>query len=155
MIWLRLSNIWEDYTIVIYSLYQVKHPWLILDQRKNTRGHNLKLSKARSKLELRRNCCSNCFSGRVVNCCRNSLPAEVISADTKSFINRLNKHWRKKSLHHWTMGQWPKRCVGGVVLLAQTILCFCIKHATFKYLWYINQISAHRPVLSLTRPNQA
>ena len=74
------------------GFYQVDLPWLRLDASNHTRGHSLKLSKKRSRLELRK----HCFSNRVVNKW-NSLPEEVVSSDTLNmFKNRLDKHWSGK-----------------------------------------------------------
>ena len=54
-----------------------------------TRGHQWKLQKPRARSLVRR----NAFSSRVVNDW-NSLPAEVVSADSvNEFKSRLDRHW--------------------------------------------------------------
>ena len=60
-----------------------------LNTNSRTRGHNLKLYKKRSRLNISK----YFFSNRVVSCW-NSLPDYVISADTiNSFKNRLDNFW--------------------------------------------------------------
>ena len=54
-----------------------------------TRGHNKKITKKRSRLNLRK----NFFSNRIVNTW-NKLPEEVVNAQSiNAFKNRLNKYW--------------------------------------------------------------
>ena len=61
-----------------------------LVQDRRTRGHQYKIVKSRSRLDLRK----HFFSQRVVNIC-NSLPSIVVEADSvNSFKNRLDKHWQ-------------------------------------------------------------
>ena len=62
--------------------------WFKLAVNSRTRGHNYKLVKSRSKLDIRK----NFFSQRVVNEW-NSLPGEVVQAESvNSFKNRYDKY---------------------------------------------------------------
>ena len=68
-------------------------PILHLDTRTHettTRGHQLKLEKGRSRLDVRK----QFFKQRVVNL-RNALPVNLVSAPTvNSFKNRFDKLWK-------------------------------------------------------------
>ena len=73
----------------LHGKYKVQSPTLELNKDTKTRGHSLKLAKARPRLNLR----GNYFSNRVVNLW-NSLPGEVVTAPSvDAFKARLDKHW--------------------------------------------------------------
>ena len=73
----------------LHGKYKVQSPTLELKKDTITRGHSLKLAKARPRLNLR----GNYFSNRVVNLW-NSLPGEVVTAPSvDAFKARLDKHW--------------------------------------------------------------
>ena len=69
--------------------YNVQSPALELNRDAITRGNSMKLTKTRSRLNIR----GNYFSKRVVNLW-NSLPEEVITAPSvDAFKGRLDRHW--------------------------------------------------------------
>jgi len=68
----------------------------ISDNHYELRGHNLKLNKERSRLEIRR----NFFSQRVINSW-NSLPSEVVNASSiNGFKNNYDRHRNEMDNRH-------------------------------------------------------
>ena len=62
-----------------------------INNRENTRGHKLKLSKPRSNTTL----ILHSFSQRIINTW-NNLPEQVIETDNINiFKDRLNTHWKE------------------------------------------------------------
>ena len=60
-----------------------------------TRGHDLKIAKKRSSLDVRK----NFFTNRVVDLW-NSLPNNIISAkNVKTFENRLDRYWENHPMY--------------------------------------------------------
>ena len=91
----RRGDLIETYKIITgkekLSPSQFFHPSTV---RYNTRGHSLKLTKQRSRLDLR----WYFFSQRVINDW-NSLPQHVVDVPTVStFKRRLDKHWQDMSI---------------------------------------------------------
>ena len=76
---------------IVHGYYDPKYvPYLQPSCYHNTRGHNKKLFKLNSHLELRR----HCFTVRVVSKW-NSLPSDVVNAPS-----RLDKHWSSREFRY-------------------------------------------------------
>ena len=72
------------------GVYDTQHDLFYLAQRRSS-GHNMKLDKRYSRLDVMK----HFFSNRVVDLW-NSLPECVISATSvNSFKNRLDKYWSR------------------------------------------------------------
>ena len=96
---------WRGDMIETYKILTKKYDELVSDflplhkdivKDSKTRGHNMKLYKRKSKLDIQR----YSFSYRIVNTW-NNLPQKVVSApSTVAFENRLNTHWSNLKLKY-------------------------------------------------------
>ena len=76
-----------------HQLYDVDTTEMLpMSTQSVTRGHNLKLVKNRSRLNIR----ANFFSQKVVNLWNNLTNDTVNSYSINTFKNRLDKEWKDK-----------------------------------------------------------
>ena len=101
----------------------ISAPILHLDTRTHgttTRGHQLKLEKGRSRLDVRK----HFFTQRVVNLW-NALPVNLVSAPTvNAFKNRLDKN----SLLIF-LGNWLPKQITEIVKLGGSVFCISARSA--------------------------
>ena len=92
------GDIMETYKIVS-GMYDIAvTPYLQPCKQNVKRGHNLKLAKSYSRLNVR----YNIFSLRITNLW-NSLTEDIVTAPSlNAFENKLNKHWQNTSFNPLT-----------------------------------------------------
>ena len=78
-----------------------------------TRGHNFKLCNPRSRLLVR----SKFFTDRIINQW-NSLPYNVINAQSIDFKNKLDTFWTETGYGHITRNQWPTNWLINVIFMS-------------------------------------
>ena len=89
----------------IFNHYDADPDMLFQRKNSNTRGHNFKLFKKRSKSSFR----LHSFSRQTIDMW-NSLPSDVVTAGSVNmFKNKLDKHWKYHNLCFncdWEVGEF-------------------------------------------------